>query len=99
MGENDEHPGEAVLRRQIEQLQQALTSRAVIDQAIGVVIAYGGIQPARGWEILQEISQRTNIKLREVAAHLVQWPACTWLPPEIHSALDTALQHRKPSSS
>ncbi|MFF7242168.1 hypothetical protein [Streptomyces collinus] len=47
--------------------------------------------------MLQEVSQRTDIKLREVAAHLVQWPACTWLSPEIRSALDTALYYRKPS--
>ncbi|MFJ8036060.1 ANTAR domain-containing protein [Streptomyces sp. NPDC096032] len=98
--ERERRRGEAELLRQIGQLQQALTSRAVIDQAIGVgvVIAYARVQPNQGWEILKEVSQRTNIKLREVAGHLVQWPACTWLPPDIHSALDAALHYCKPSA-
>lgn len=87
------------LRRQIEQLKQALDSHALIDQAIGVVIAYGGVQPTQGWAILKQVSQHTNIKLREVADHVVQWPQSACLPPEIRSALDTALENQKPSRS
>jgi AmiR/NasT family two-component response regulator len=83
------------LRKQMEQLKHALHSNALIDQAIGVVITYGGVQPSQGRAVLKEISQHTDIQLREVAEHVVQWPRSTWLPPEIRSALDTALERQR----
>ncbi|MEU6669690.1 ANTAR domain-containing protein [Streptomyces sp. NPDC046727] len=83
------------LRKQIEQLTQAIDSHAVIDQAIGVVIAYSGVQPPQGWTVLKEVSQHTNVKLREVAAHVVQWPQCKRLPPEIRRALDASLERQR----
>jgi hypothetical protein len=87
----------AALEEELAQMRRALVSHAVVDQAIGVVLACGGVTPEEGWEILREVSQRTNTKLREVAEHLVQWPHCGWLPPEIRRGLDTALERRKPS--
>lgn len=96
MPEFDDHaPATAGLREEIGQLKTALASRAVIDQAIGVVVAYGGVGPDQGWEVLTDISQHTNVKLREVAAHLLLWPQSTSLPPEIRSALDAALERQK----
>ncbi len=96
MPERHDPEGEILdLKEQIEQLKTALGSHAVIDQAIGVVIAYGGVQPAQGWAVLREMSQHTNIKLREVAEFVVQWPQNKWLPPEIRSALDAAVEHQK----
>ncbi|MFJ4585570.1 ANTAR domain-containing protein [Streptomyces echinatus] len=95
MHEPDDDGREAALREEIEQLKTALESRAVIDQAIGVVVTYGRLPSRHAREILIEVSQHTNTKLREVAAHLVQWPMCAWLPPEIRTALDAALQRRK----
>jgi hypothetical protein len=89
----------AVLQEQVEQLTQAVTSHAVVDQAIGVVIAYGGVLPETAWDVLEEVSQHTNIKLRDVAARLVQWPRSTCLPPEIRSALGSALKSRTSSES
>ncbi|MFF4113447.1 ANTAR domain-containing protein [Streptomyces sp. NPDC001714] len=53
------------------QLQQAVTSHAVIDQAIGVVVAYGRIPPEEAWRVLRDVSQRTNTKLRTVAEHIL----------------------------
>ncbi|MFI5972628.1 ANTAR domain-containing protein [Streptomyces sp. NPDC051452] len=96
MPERDGHESEtAALREQIEQLKEAITSHAVIDQAIGVVIAFGGVDAETAWEILREISQHANIKLREVAAQVVQWPCSTELLPEIRAALDVALKSRE----
>ncbi|MER6347351.1 ANTAR domain-containing protein [Streptomyces sp. NPDC001595] len=82
------------LQEEVAQLKQALVSHAIVDQAIGVVIALGGLRPEPAWDVLKEVSQHTNTKLREVAEHIVQWPHCEWLPPEIREALDTALKAR-----
>jgi GAF domain-containing protein len=55
-----------------EQLQQALASRAVIDQAIGILIAQNGCSPEEGFDMLRKASQRSNTKLRDVAANIVE---------------------------
>ncbi|MFJ9740665.1 ANTAR domain-containing protein [Streptomyces sp. NPDC101166] len=88
----------AALEAEIAQLQQAVVSHAVVDQAIGVVVAVGHLRPEQGWEVLKEISQRTNTKLREVAEYVVQGAHCGWLPDEIHHALVSALSRTDPRS-
>ncbi|MEU3255405.1 ANTAR domain-containing protein [Streptomyces sp. NPDC006997] len=88
----------AALQEEIAQLRHAVVSHAVVDQAIGVVVAYGGVHPDHGWDVLREISQHTNTKLREVAEHLVQWPHCGWLPAGIRRCLDAALERRTPAA-
>lgn len=96
MQEHDDQIGKlAALEEELAQLRRAIVSHAVVDQAIGVVLAHGGVRPETGWEILKEVSQHTNTKLREVAELLVQWPHCDWLPPEIHRSLNAALERRK----
>lgn len=40
---------------------------AVVDQAIGVVVAVHRIPPAVGFEMLREVAQHTDIKLHTVA--------------------------------
>ncbi|GGR29426.1 ANTAR domain-containing protein [Streptomyces aurantiogriseus] len=85
----------AVLEEEVGQLRQAVASHAVVDQAIGVVIAVAHLRPEQGWEVLREISQRTNTKLREVAEYVVQGAHCHWLPDEIHHALTDALRRVK----
>jgi len=55
-----------------DHLRVALSSRSVIDQAIGIVMAQQRGTPARGFAALRTISQRRNIKLRVVAAELVE---------------------------
>lgn len=54
------------------QLEQALSSRAVIDQAKGTIMATWGGTPEQAFARLTAISQRSNIKLREVARLLVE---------------------------
>ncbi|MFF4898079.1 ANTAR domain-containing protein [Streptomyces sp. NPDC001068] len=81
----------AQLNREIGQLQEAIASHAVIDQAIGVVISLGKLSPEQGFEVLRTVSQHTNTKLRKVAALIVDWPAGGRLPEDLHGALEQAL--------
>ncbi|MEU6142776.1 ANTAR domain-containing protein [Streptomyces sp. NPDC047081] len=79
------------LQREIGQLREAVVSHAVIDQAIGVVVSLGGLPPGQGFDVLRTVSQKTNIKLREVAEAIVGWPASKELSDDIRQALETAL--------
>ncbi|MFE0419667.1 ANTAR domain-containing protein [Streptomyces tendae] len=78
------------LQEQVRQLKEAVVSHAAVDQAIGVVIALGGMTPDEGWIVLKEVSQHTNIKLRNVAEAILIWGRTGVMPPEIL----TALEHR-----
>jgi transcriptional regulator with GAF, ATPase, and Fis domain len=54
-----------------EHLRSALTSRAVIDQAKGVLMAVHSIDADTAFALLVGQSQRENVKLRDLAARLV----------------------------
>lgn len=64
-----------------DHLRIALSSRSVIDQAIGIVMAQRRCDPATAFAMLRAISQRRNVKLRIVAAELVD---ATRSAPEDH---------------
>ncbi|WP_298805199.1 GAF and ANTAR domain-containing protein [uncultured Pseudokineococcus sp.] len=53
------------------QMQEAMRSRAVIEQAKGVLVAALGLEPEAAFAELSRRSQRTNTKLRDVAAQVV----------------------------
>jgi GAF domain-containing protein len=53
-------------------LQRALQSRGVIDQAKGVLMGRHGITADAAFELLARQSQETNRKLRDIAAELVE---------------------------
>jgi GAF domain-containing protein len=55
-----------------EQLQRAMQSRAVIEQAKGVLMGQRRCSSQAAFDILVRLSQDTNRKLREVAEALVQ---------------------------
>jgi GAF domain-containing protein len=57
--------------RVAEQLQQAMQSRAVIEQAKGILMGQRRCTPQQAFDMLVRISQDTNRKLREVAEALV----------------------------
>lgn len=59
-------------RRMVANLQMALTSRAVIEQAKGILVAEYGYTPAAAFERLSVMSQNGNRKVRDVAADLVE---------------------------
>jgi GAF domain-containing protein len=52
-------------------LQRALESRAVIDQAKGILMGRHGLSAEAAFDLLSEQSQRTNRKLRQVAGEIV----------------------------
>jgi GAF domain-containing protein len=54
-----------------EQLEMALASRSVIDQALGLLMAQQKCDARTAFELLRRHSQNTNRKLREVAADLI----------------------------
>jgi hypothetical protein len=81
------------------QLQQAILSRAVVDQAIGVLIALSRVTPEQGWKILERISQHTDIKLRHVAELVVEWARTGHLPSDIRTELEAQLAHAQPSQA
>ncbi len=60
------------LVRLSEQLRSALDSRAVIDQAKGILMALHGLTADEAFARLAAVSRNSNVKLREVAARLVE---------------------------
>lgn len=52
-------------------LRRALETRTVIGQAQGILMARQGTTPDEAFDVLRRASQRTNRKLREVAAEIV----------------------------
>jgi AmiR/NasT family two-component response regulator len=67
------------LRREIDNLKTALVSRAVIEQAKGILIAQSRVTPEEAFQLLVRASQRENVKLKEIAARMVEKAAN--LPP------------------
>jgi AmiR/NasT family two-component response regulator len=55
-----------------EQLQQAMQSRAVIEQAKGILMGQRRCSARDAFDILVRLSQATNRKLRDVAQALVE---------------------------
>ncbi|MFZ3598173.1 ANTAR domain-containing protein [Streptomyces sp. BH104] len=80
-------------------MKKAVTSHAVVDQAIGVVIAVGGVTSAEAWDVLREVSMRTNTRLRLVAGQLISWPRTRELDPVIRAELERQLAQRRTTRS
>lgn len=62
----------AAARDRAEQLQHALGSRAVIDQAIGIIRSRSGGSAEEAFDRLVRMSQAENAKLRVIAERLVE---------------------------
>jgi hypothetical protein len=58
-------------QRLAEQLGAALVSRAVIDQALGVIMSRTGATPEEAFERLRAMSQSQHVKVAEVARALL----------------------------
>ena len=63
-----------------EDLRHALTSRSVIDQAMGIIMAQQRCNASGAFDLLRRASQNRNIKLRELATEIVE--AVGGHPPE-----------------
>ena len=59
-------------RRMVSNLHVGLESRAVIEQAKGVLHAELGVSPEEGFRLLSRYSQNTNQRVRRIAAGLVE---------------------------
>jgi len=57
--------------RQITQLQEAVRTRQLIGQAVGVTMERFGLDEARAFGFLARLSQDNNVKLRNVAERLL----------------------------
>jgi transcriptional regulator with GAF, ATPase, and Fis domain len=55
----------------IEQLRSSLSSRTVIDQALGIIMARERCGQSRAFALLRAASQNSNVKLREIASAIV----------------------------
>jgi AmiR/NasT family two-component response regulator len=53
-------------------MRLAMESRAVIEQAKGVLMAQRGIDSQQAFEMLRDASQRYNRKLRDIATGIVE---------------------------
>ena len=56
---------------QAHNMRRAMESRAVIEQAKGVLMAQRGIDAQQAFDMLREASQRYNRKLRDIAAGII----------------------------
>ncbi|MCU1463578.1 MAG: hypothetical protein JWO37_3653 [Acidimicrobiales bacterium] len=54
-----------------QQLEEAMASRAVIEQAKGVLMARERCAPDEAFDMLRRASQRSNTKLRDIAQQIV----------------------------
>jgi GAF domain-containing protein len=68
----------ALLARRLE---DALHSRAVIDQAVGILMERERLGPEEAFQMLRSASQKLNVKLRMIAAEIVE-SAAGPRPPE-----------------
>ena len=83
----------------IRQLQAGVTaavdelsrSRAVIEQAKGMLMFAYGVDANRAFDVLVWRSQQTNIKLRELAAQLVDDLTPVTLPTQVRTRVDQLL--------
>lgn len=80
------------LRAENEELERALVTRAVIDQADGMVMVLAPCSSGRAWDLLVGVSRHCNIKLREVAAALVATTKDGTLPEETQRELRLAVR-------
>lgn len=66
------------------QLEEALTTRALIGEAMGILMVHNNCTAEEAFETLKTVSQRSNTKLREVARRLVEAvePSGTEQPPK-----------------
>lgn len=85
----------AALRREIGQLREAIDSRAVIEQAKGMLMLRYDLEADAAFAVLVRWSQTGNIKLHTLAqglvAHLCQTDAACLADPALVQWLETCL--------
>lgn len=67
------HASIVLASRQLESdLRVAVDSRGLIGQAIGILLERHKVQPQQAFDMLVKASQRRHVKLRDIAAQLVE---------------------------
>ena len=67
------HASIALANRRLQSdLRQAYESRGIIGQAIGILVERHRVSPDRAFEMLVRASQNRHVKLRELAAYVVE---------------------------
>jgi len=79
----------ATLARRCAQLQEALESRIVIEQAKGVLAERYRLEPDRAFEVLRRGARSSRLPLHELAARVV---SSGQTPREVVAQLDGAAQ-------
>jgi hypothetical protein len=76
LGELFRHQSAVALEyaRHVDNLEQAIESRQLIGQAVGLVMERYGLNEARAFAVLTRLSQGRNLKLRVVAEEIVREP-------------------------
>ncbi|MER7279750.1 SpoIIE family protein phosphatase [Dactylosporangium sp. NPDC000244] len=82
----------AKLRAELTGVRTAMRNRAVIEQAKGVLVERLGVTPDQGFDQLVRLSQRTNIKLIEVAAAIVGTTSPDPNAPDVVNLIDDELR-------
>ncbi|MEV6026050.1 ANTAR domain-containing protein [Streptomyces sp. NPDC052036] len=83
------------LRVENRQLKRAVSSHALVDQAIGAVIVLGRIRQDEAWGVLRDVSQRTNTKLSLIAEHVLKFAQGGDLPQPELDELRRALERNR----
>ncbi|WP_326647892.1 MULTISPECIES: ANTAR domain-containing protein [unclassified Streptomyces] len=87
------------LREELAGLRHALSTHPVIDMARGVIMATASCTPDQAWQVLVSVSQHTNIKLRDIAQHIVEGvagePPAEPIRAALRSALSALPDHRR----
>ncbi|MEU7342264.1 ANTAR domain-containing protein, partial [Streptomyces sp. NPDC007074] len=52
------------LQNENAQLKETMRTHAVVDQAVGIILAMGQLTPEEGRDVLDGVSETTGIKLR-----------------------------------
>lgn len=74
-----------ILARRCAQLQEALESRIVIEQAKGVVAERFGLEPERAFEVLRRAARSNRMPLKTLAQQVVSSRKTPW---ELAAQLD-----------
>ncbi|MFI0239161.1 ANTAR domain-containing protein [Streptomyces sp. NPDC016845] len=89
--ENGSADERARLEAQAARLRQVVRGRAVLDQAVGVLLTLGRMTPAGAWNVLRQVSERTAVPLRETAGHLVGYARSGVLPDVLREEVERHL--------
>lgn len=82
------------LRTEVNDLHIAMESHPSIDQARGMLMLLGPCTAEEAWEVLVEVSQRSNTKLRAVAEELIATTEGEPLISPVREALAESLRRR-----